>query len=72
MIVHPVTLVLAVLAIAALCFALGTFRGSWRVWLIGYALTVVALALALGGVRRAHRGVGPAAPAAPAAAETQR
>ena len=75
MIVHPVTLVLAVLAIAALCFALGTFRGSWRVWLVGYALTVVALALALGGVHRAHRGVGtlaPPVPPAPAAPETRR
>ncbi len=55
MLAHPVVAVLLVLAAAALCFALGTFRGSWRVWLVGYALTVVALALAFGGVRSARR-----------------
>ncbi len=52
MLVHPVLAVLLVLAVAALCFALGTFRGSWRVWLVGYALTVLALALAFAGVLR--------------------
>ncbi len=55
MLAHPVVAVLIALAAAALCFALGTFRGSWRVWLVGYALTVVALALAFGGVRNARR-----------------
>ncbi len=55
MLAQPVAQVLAVLAVAVLCFALGTFRGSWRVWLIGYALTVVALALGFAGVYNAHR-----------------
>ncbi len=55
MLAHPIAAVLIVLAVAAICFALGTFRGSWRVWLVGYALTVLALALAFGGVRSARR-----------------
>ncbi len=67
MLVHPVVAVLVVLAVAALCFAVGTFRGSWRVWLVGYALTVVALALAFSGVRSARRAAesAPSAPVAP-------
>jgi len=64
MLTQPVVIVLAVLAAAVLCFALGTFRGSWRVWLVGYALTVAALALAFGGVRSARRGPDGASPAA--------
>ncbi len=55
MLLHPLLPVVVVLVLAALCFALGTLRGSWRVWLVGYALTVLALALAFGGVRSARR-----------------
>ncbi len=65
MLAHPVVTVLLVLAAAALCFALGTFRGSWRVWLVGYALAVAALVLAYGGVLRERRAA-PGTPAAPA------
>jgi len=70
--VHPVLIVVAVLAAAALSFALGTLRGSWRAWLVGYALTVAALVLAYGGVLRERRAAAAAAtagaPAPPAAA----
>ncbi len=55
MLAHPVLAVLIVLAVAALCFALGTLRGSWRAWLVGSALTVFALGLAFAGVIRGHR-----------------
>lgn len=55
MLAHPVLAVLVVLAVAALCFALGTLRGSWRAWLVGYALTVLALVLAIAGVVRGPR-----------------
>jgi len=68
--VHPVVIVAAILVAAALSFALGTLRGSWRAWLAGYALTVAALVLAYGGVLRERRAaaasVAPAASAAPA------
>ena len=65
--VSPVVLVVAVLLAAALCFALGTLRGSWRTWLVGYALAVVALVLAYGGVLRERRAASPASAPAPAA-----
>ncbi len=68
MLAHPVVAVLVVLVAAALCFAFGTFRGSWRVWLVGYALTVVALALAFGGVRSARRAATPPPGSAPTSA----
>lgn len=61
--------VLIVLLLAAACFAVGTARGSWRVWLAGYALAVVALALAYGAVWNGQAAIRhPAAPA-PAARE---
>ncbi len=64
--VSPVLLVAIVLVAAALCFALGTLRGSWRAWLVGYALTLVALVLAYGGVLHERRAAAPAPEAATA------
>ena len=63
---HPalVILVLLVLAAAA-CFGLGTMRGSWRVWLVGYVLFAAALGVAFAGQRAARRAA--AVPAAPPA-----
>ncbi len=51
---HPVALVVGVLAVAVLCLGVGTLRGSFRFWLVGYALAAAALVIAYGGVRAAR------------------
>ncbi len=74
---HPVALVVGVLAVAVLCLGLGTLRGSFRFWLVGYALAAAALVIAYGGVRAARSAPAPlsvrassipAAPGSPAPA----
>ncbi len=65
---HPVALVLGVIALAVLCLGLGTLRGSFRFWLVGYALAAAALVIAYGGVRAARSAH--AARSAPASAAT--
>ena len=39
----PVMVIVALLVLAALLLALGTARGSFRFWLLGYALVVAGL-----------------------------
>ncbi len=56
---RPLVLLLAALVLAICCLAAGTLRGSFRLWLAGYALAVLALVLAYVGVRAARR---PSAP----------
>lgn len=54
--VHVLTLLLALaLVLAVACFGLGTLRGSWRVWVLGYALTALALVLAFAQLRGERR-----------------
>ena len=53
---HPALVVLLLLVLgAAACFGLGTMRGSWRVWLIGYVLFAAALGVAYGAQRSVRR-----------------
>jgi lipopolysaccharide export LptBFGC system permease protein LptF len=60
---HPALVILVVLVVAAAaCFGLGTMRGSWRVWLVGYVLFAAALGVGFIGQRAARR-----APAIPPA-----
>jgi hypothetical protein len=43
---QPLALLLVTLALAVGCLGIGTLRGSFRLWLAGYVLAVVALVLA--------------------------
>ncbi len=56
---RPLVLLLAALVLAVCCLGVGTLRGSFRLWLVGWVLAVVALVLAYVGVHATRR---PSAP----------
>lgn len=48
------TVVIAVLALAALSLAVGVARGSYRWWLLGYALVVAGLVVVYARIHTSH------------------